>query len=65
MDHDLLMKCIRCREVLAIPREVAGQPHPVACTHCGDDLWLGPALGVRQESQPTADLSATWEGARP
>ncbi len=55
MDHDLLMKCIRCREALVIPREVAGQPsHPVACTHCGDALWLGPAIGVRQEAPDKA-----------
>lgn len=46
--------------MLVIPRGSASRP--VACTHCGDDLWLGPALGVRQESQQPADLSATWEG---
>ena len=54
MTHDLLMKCRRCREVLVIPREVAGQPHPVACTHCGDDLWLGHALEERQEAPDKA-----------
>lgn len=65
MAHDLLMKCRRCREVLLIPREVAGQSRPVACTHCGDDLWLGHALEERQEAQPPDDLGAAWEGVRP
>jgi len=56
MAHDLLMKCRRCREVLAIPREVAGQPPPILLRVLTAAMTCGLGLPWRRDRNPSNRL---------